>query len=77
MSINVAEFKANCLKLIYEVAAMRELLVITKRGKPVARLMPIEDETPRAYSGICRGRRNSGDIIDVPHEPRLPNRGGN
>ncbi|EQD54939.1 prevent-host-death family protein, partial [mine drainage metagenome] len=46
MNINAAEFKAKCLKLIDEVAATHEPLVITKRGKPVARVVPIEDEAP-------------------------------
>lgn len=36
-------FKATCLALLDEVAETGEELVITKRGEPVARLVPICD----------------------------------
>lgn len=35
--------KQGCLALIDEVAASKPEAVITKRGKPVARLVPMED----------------------------------
>ena len=34
-------FKKNCLAVIDEVQAQREAVVITKRGKPVAKLVPV------------------------------------
>ncbi len=69
MKINAAEFKAKCLKLIDEVAATHEPLVITKRGKPVARVVPIEDENPPGRFGYMKGTvQILGDIINVPHE---------
>lgn len=71
MNINATEFKAKCLKLIDEIAATRQPLVITKRGKPVARVVPIEDEaTPRGQFGYMRGTVTIiGDIVNVPHDP--------
>ncbi len=70
MEINAAEFKAKCLKVLGEVAATHEPLVITKRGKPVAKLVPIEDETEESMFGYLRGTVTIlGDIIEVPHEP--------
>ena len=42
--IAAAEFKANCLRLMDEVAKRRTPIVITKRGKPVAKLVPISEE---------------------------------
>lgn len=39
------DFKAKCLQLLDDVAEHREPLVITKRGKPVARLIPMPPET--------------------------------
>jgi prevent-host-death family protein len=70
MEINAAEFKAKCLKLLDEVAATHEPLVITKRGKPVARLVPIEEETAESMFGYLRGTVTIlGDIVEVPHEP--------
>jgi antitoxin (DNA-binding transcriptional repressor) of toxin-antitoxin stability system len=36
--IKASEFKAKCLKLIDEVNATGEAIIITKRGKPVVRV---------------------------------------
>ena len=36
-------FKARCLTLMDDVRSTREPLIITKRGKPVAKLVPIEN----------------------------------
>lgn len=40
--ISAAKFKAQCLALLDDVAASGEELVVTKRGRPVARVAPIE-----------------------------------
>lgn len=70
MNISVAQFKARCLKLIDEVAATRKPLVITKRGKPLAKLVPIQDETLPPMFGYMKGTGEIlGDIVNVPHEP--------
>jgi prevent-host-death family protein len=39
-SIAVTEFKAQCLALLEDVARTGEPLVVTKRGKPLARVVP-------------------------------------
>ena len=41
-TIPATRFKAECLQLLDEVADSGETIVITKRGKPVARLLPLE-----------------------------------
>jgi len=41
--IAAGEFKARCLTLMDEVRSTREPLIITKRGKPVAKLVPADD----------------------------------
>jgi prevent-host-death family protein len=38
--ITATQFKARCLRLLDEVAETGEALVITKHGRPVARLEP-------------------------------------
>lgn len=70
MEIKAAEFKAKCLKLIDEVAATRESLVITKRGKPVARLAPIEapDTTPSVFGYMAGSAEIVGDIVEATKE---------
>jgi prevent-host-death family protein len=61
--IPAAEFKANCLRLMDEVAKRRLPIVITKRGKPVAKLVPI-DQKPIDLFGYMAGTIEiRGDII--------------
>lgn len=42
ISVPAGEFKAKCLKLLDEVAETGETIVVTKRGKPVAQIGPME-----------------------------------
>jgi len=42
--IAAGEFKARCLALMEDVRSTRQPIVITKRGKPVAKLVPVETE---------------------------------
>jgi prevent-host-death family protein len=41
--IGAAAFKARCLTLLEDVRSTRQPLTITKRGKPMARLVPVDD----------------------------------
>jgi prevent-host-death family protein len=41
-TIPAGRFKAQCLKLLDEVAETGETIVVTKRGKPVARVEAVE-----------------------------------
>jgi len=64
MNISAAEFKAKCLKLLDQVAATHQPLIITKRGKPVAKLVPIEDEARTPLFGYMKGTVTIvGDIV--------------
>lgn len=64
MNINAAEFKAKCLKLIDEVAATHEPLIISKRGKPLVKLIAIENEVPASMFGYMKGTVTlHGDIV--------------
>lgn len=47
-TIKAAEFKQTCLALMDEVASTGGTIIITKRGKPVARLAPVAEERPQA-----------------------------
>ena len=60
--IAAGEFKARCLALMEDVRSTREPLVITKRGKPVAKLVPA-DEDKDDFIGRLEGVfRVVGDI---------------
>jgi prevent-host-death family protein len=61
--IKASEFKAKCLAVLDEVERTRQSVVITKRGKPIAKLMPHAFEQRNAR-GILKGRLEIiGDII--------------
>lgn len=62
--VAAAEFKTNCLRLMDEVAQRRTPIVITKRGKPVARLVPIEEEPIDIFGRMAGTIRICGDIIN-------------
>ena len=62
-TIKASEFKATCLKLMDEVAESGEEIVITKNGKPVAKLTAFQGR-PKTLFGAGRGRMKvMGDII--------------
>jgi prevent-host-death family protein len=61
--IKASEFKAKCLAIIDEVERTRQPIVITKRGKPVAELVP-HKASSRNLLGIFKGKMEIvGDII--------------
>ncbi|MDX1998465.1 MAG: type II toxin-antitoxin system Phd/YefM family antitoxin [Thermoanaerobaculia bacterium] len=53
-TIAAGDFKTRCLALLDEVAITRLPLVVTKRGKPVARLVPVTDDPPADLVGSVR-----------------------
>jgi prevent-host-death family protein len=59
-TVAAAEFKAKCLQLLDEVARTRKALVVTKRGRPVARVVPLEPEVPLSLEGSVS---YGGDIV--------------
>jgi prevent-host-death family protein len=66
-TIPAARFKAQCLKLLDEVADTGETIVVTKRGKPVARLEPIEQ--PRSLVGSVTFLVSDEELIAPILEP--------
>jgi prevent-host-death family protein len=64
------QFKARCLKVMDSVRSTREPVVITKRGRPVAKLVPVDGQ-PDDVFGCMRGEVEiAGDIVSpaVPLE---------
>ena len=48
--IEAGVFKVNCLAIMDEVQAKREAVVITKHGKAVAKLVPVNVEPDEIYN---------------------------
>jgi prevent-host-death family protein len=62
-TIAAGEFKAKCLHLLDEVAQQRTPLVITKRGKPIAKLVPREDRPVQLFGRMKGTVKILGDVI--------------
>ncbi len=56
-------FKANCLAVMDEVQAKRVTVVITKRGKPVAKLVPVGTDTDDIYDFFAGKGFVTGDVV--------------
>jgi prevent-host-death family protein len=67
--IAAGEFKARCLTLMEDVRSTREPLVITKRGKPVAKLVPADDGEEKEFIGRLKGVFRVVGDIESPIEP--------
>mgnify|MGYP002636328402 CR=1 FL=1 len=60
-TIAAGKFKDTCLKTLDEVAATRTPVVITKRGRPVATLVPYVEPT--------HGRSLAGSVLRETGDP--------
>ena len=64
MNIAAGEFKARCLKLMDEVQESRQEIVITKFGKPVAKLVAADEQPVKGLFGFLAGSVVvKGDIV--------------
>lgn len=61
-AIGAGEFKAKCLQLLNDIAEQRGSLVITKHGKPVAKLVPVEPEQ-RMFGALKGSVLEEQDIV--------------
>jgi prevent-host-death family protein len=66
--IGAGEFKARCLTLMEDVRSTREPLLITKRGKPVAKLVPADHEKDD-FIGRLKGIMKIVGDIESPVVP--------
>ncbi len=59
----ISEFKAKCLRLLKDVETKGDRIVITKRGKPVAEVVPSKT-TVRPLRGMWKDSvKILGDIV--------------
>ncbi len=62
------EFKARCLAVMEEVYRTKEAVVVTKRGRPVAKLVAVESDSPK-FLGRLEGKVRITGNIEEPIEP--------
>jgi prevent-host-death family protein len=62
-TIAAGSFKVHCLAIMDEVQSKRQAVLITKRGKPVAKLVPVEKEKDDIF-GFFKGKGTiTGDVV--------------
>ena len=69
MKVNVHDAKSNLSRLIDRAAAGEEI-VIARAGKPVARLMALEERRPRVFGSLA-GRVHIADDFDQTEDELL------
>lgn len=69
--IAISEFKAKCLALLEQVYKTKKPLRITKRGKPIADVVPPVQQNKREnWLGCMKGTAEIvGDIISPATDP--------
>jgi len=61
-TIAAAEFKARCLKVMEDVRSKREPVMITKKGRPVAKLVPAGEPARDVFGCLAGTLEIVGDV---------------
>ena len=64
--MKAGEFEARCLAVLDEVAVSGREVVITKRGRPVARIVPVESASKGPLAGLIVYQGDIVSPIDGP-----------
>lgn len=67
-SISVSEFKAKCLGIMEEVHERGVEYVVTKRGKPIAKVVPVSAAAPDPFGFLGGTVLEEHDIVSPDHE---------
>ena len=65
-TIKISEFKAKCLDILDRVARTGETLIITRRGKPLARVLPVSSASDDDWLGSLEGSATAMDDLIEP-----------
>ncbi len=60
--MRASAFKARCLKVMNEIQATGEPVIVTKRGKPVVKVVPIKQENDDIFGFMAGKAKIVGDI---------------
>jgi prevent-host-death family protein len=63
-AISISEFKARCLQLLQEIDSQGGSLVVTKRGRPIAKVVPISQDRPSRMGDWADFVKIKGDIVN-------------
>lgn len=72
MEINAAEFRTKCFKILDQIEKTHKEVIITKRGKPVAKLMHIaqKDEKDLLLGALSGCGKTIGDLTEPLTDPK-------
>lgn len=69
-TIGAGAFKAKCLSVMDDVHNGHGEIMVTKRGKPFVKIVPVKPEKPESIFGFLKGKAKIvGDIM----EPTMSN----
>ncbi len=60
-TVSAGRFKARCLTILDEVKRRREPVVITRKGRPVAKLLPVDDRVHQVCGCLAGDLEIVGD----------------
>jgi prevent-host-death family protein len=67
--IAISEFKAKCLALLDQVQKTKKPIRVTRRGRPVAEVVPATPARPADWMGSMKGRMEIlGDIVSPAND---------
>jgi prevent-host-death family protein len=62
--VSISEFKATCLAVLSRVKRTGRPVLVTRRGEPIAQVVPPPAESAASWLGSMAGRAKTvGDII--------------
>jgi prevent-host-death family protein len=67
-TVPAGEFKAKCLQILDEVNRSREPVTVTKRGKPVARIVSVSQKKS-AFASMADTVLMETDIVSPVDDP--------
>lgn len=63
-TLSVSEFKAQALGILEQIARTGEIVVVTKRGKAIAKVIPFSEDQNSRVPGKLRGTvLEEGDVV--------------
>jgi len=69
--ISISKFKATCLAVLERVRQTREPVLVTRRGVPVAEIVPPPEVGAEEWLGCMAGTIETlGDIVTTSAEPK-------
>ncbi len=68
--VNIHEAKTHLSRLLERVEGGEEV-VIARAGKPIARLVPFDDDSAPRTLGVLHGQIRVGDDFDAPLPPEV------